>query len=151
MLRRIALLSVAAVAVAVALPRMTMAEDTVTFGFAIAQSGWMNAYDGPPLNGSMMAIEEYNAKGGILGKQIKSVVAVFRAEGHGVVVAQVRDALDPEIAVHGVAADDRRLDARGADLADGRRRTRHVGADHHDVGLAVLGRRVLVASDLRGD
>lgn len=75
MLRRTVLLSVAAVAVAVALPRMTMAADTVTFGFAIAQSGWMNAYDGPPLNGSMMAIEEFNAKGGILGKQIKSVVA----------------------------------------------------------------------------
>ena len=51
------------------------AADNVTFGFAIAKSGWMNAYDGPPLNGSMMAIEEFNAKGGILGKQIKAVVA----------------------------------------------------------------------------
>ena len=35
----------------------------------------MSAYDGPPLNGSKMAIEEFNAQGGILGKQIKAVVA----------------------------------------------------------------------------
>jgi branched-chain amino acid transport system substrate-binding protein len=57
------------------LERNAAAADDVTIGFAIALSGWMNAYDGPPLNGSKMAIEEFNAKGGILGKQIKAVIA----------------------------------------------------------------------------
>ena len=35
----------------------------------------MNAYDGPPLKGAMMAIDDINAKGGILGKQIRAVVS----------------------------------------------------------------------------
>lgn len=51
------------------------AQDEVVIGFAIAQSGWMDAYDGPPLKGAMMAIEEFNAAGGILGKQIRAVVS----------------------------------------------------------------------------
>jgi branched-chain amino acid transport system substrate-binding protein len=51
------------------------AEDEVVIGFAVAESGWMNAYDGPPLKGAMMAIEEFNAAGGILGKQIRAVVS----------------------------------------------------------------------------
>src|SRR5262245_59497915 len=55
--------------------RAVPAAEDVTIGFAIALSGWMNAYDGPPLNGAKMAIEEFNAKGGILGKQIKAVIA----------------------------------------------------------------------------
>ncbi len=51
------------------------ADDEVVIGFAVAESGWMNAYDGPPLKGAMMAIDDFNAKGGILGKQIKAVVS----------------------------------------------------------------------------
>ncbi len=51
------------------------ADDEVVIGFAVAESGWMNAYDGPPLKGAMMAIEDFNAKGGILGKQIRAVVS----------------------------------------------------------------------------
>ncbi len=47
----------------------------VVIGFAIGMSGWMNAYDGPPLVGSLMAIEEFNAQGGILGKPIRAVIA----------------------------------------------------------------------------
>jgi branched-chain amino acid transport system substrate-binding protein len=66
---------VAAAALSTSLAQTSAAADDVTIGFAIAQSGWMSAYDGPPLNGSKMAIEEFNAQGGILGKQIKAVVA----------------------------------------------------------------------------
>jgi len=51
------------------------ADDEVMIGIAVAESGWMNAYDGPPLKGAMMAIEEFNAEGGILGKQIRAVVS----------------------------------------------------------------------------
>jgi branched-chain amino acid transport system substrate-binding protein len=56
-------------------PTAEAADDEVVIGFAIAESGWMNAYDGPPLKGAMMAIEEFNAAGGILGKPIRAVVS----------------------------------------------------------------------------
>ena len=74
-MRKSVVASVAIAAVAGAFVLKATAADNVTIGFAIAKSGWMNAYDGPPLNGSMMAIEDFNAQGGILGKQIKAVVA----------------------------------------------------------------------------
>jgi branched-chain amino acid transport system substrate-binding protein len=76
MMRKRALVGLAAVALlATGLSKTVPAADDVTIGFAIALSGWMNAYDGPPLNGSKMAIDEFNAQGGILGKQIKAVIA----------------------------------------------------------------------------
>ena len=62
-------------AAALALAMPTNAQEEVVIGFAVAQSGWMEAYDGPPLTGAMMAIEDYNAAGGILGKTIRAVVA----------------------------------------------------------------------------
>lgn len=69
-------LSVAAFAATLGLQQTAQAaDDKVVIGFAIAQSGWMDAYDGPPLIGAMMAIDDYNAKDGILGKQIESVVS----------------------------------------------------------------------------
>lgn len=70
------LLLAALLGVAVGLqPTARADEHEVVIGFAVAQSGWMNAYDGPPLQGAMMAIEEFNAKGGILGKPIRAVVS----------------------------------------------------------------------------
>ena len=74
-MRKLLFAGAAIAVVASAIAMKATAADDVTIGFAIAKSGWMSAYDGPPLNGSMMAIEEFNAKGGILGKQIKAVVA----------------------------------------------------------------------------
>lgn len=69
-------LAAAAMAVALASQQpLQAAEDEVVIGFAIAQSGWMDAYDGPPLIGAMMAIEDFNAEGGILGKKIRAVVS----------------------------------------------------------------------------
>ena len=62
----------AALAVA---PPARSADDDIVIGFAIAQSGWMNAYDGPPLKGAQMAIDDINAKGGVLGRKLEMVVA----------------------------------------------------------------------------
>ena len=62
-------------AAALAFGAPSEAQDEVVIGFAVAQSGWMDAYDGPPLEGAMMAIEDFNAAGGILGKPIRAVVA----------------------------------------------------------------------------
>jgi branched-chain amino acid transport system substrate-binding protein len=65
-----------AAALALVLPGAAQAaDDEVVIGFAVAESGWMNAYDGPPLKGAMLAIEEFNAAGGILGVPIRAVVA----------------------------------------------------------------------------
>jgi branched-chain amino acid transport system substrate-binding protein len=75
MIKRTVLMSIAAAMVATGLSPEAKGADEVIIGFAIAQSGWMNAYDGPPLNGALMAIEDFNAKGGILGKPIKAIVA----------------------------------------------------------------------------
>ena len=66
---------VSAAALAVLLQANAQAAEEVIIGFAIAQSGWMDAYDGPPLKGAMIAIEEFNAQGGILGHPIKAVVS----------------------------------------------------------------------------
>lgn len=57
---------------ALALP--AWAED-ITVGFAVAQSGWMEAYDTPAATAAKIRIDEINANGGLLGRQIKWVEA----------------------------------------------------------------------------
>ena len=49
------------------------AEDEIVVGFAASYSGWMAAYSGPPTNAAMIAIDEINASGGLLGKTIRTV------------------------------------------------------------------------------
>lgn len=51
-----------------------LAED-ITIGFAIAKSGWMEAYDTPAATAAKIRIDEINAAGGLLGRQIKWVEA----------------------------------------------------------------------------
>jgi len=73
--------SIAVVLAAVAVQASARAaDDDIVIGFAIAQSGWMNAYDGPPLKGAQMAIEDINAKGGVLGKKIRAVIADTKSD-----------------------------------------------------------------------
>ena len=62
-----------------------MADDEVTIGFATAQSGPMQAYDQPSVRAAKIAIEEINAKGGLLGKPIRVVEADTKSDrGEGV-------------------------------------------------------------------
>ncbi|MCC6519891.1 MAG: ABC transporter substrate-binding protein, partial [Tabrizicola sp.] len=68
------LLALAALAVPAA------AEDDLTIGFAIAKSGWMEAYDTPAATAAMIRIDEINAAGGLLGRQIKVVEADTRTD-----------------------------------------------------------------------
>lgn len=65
-------LALASTFVALALP--AMAED-ITIGFAIAKSGWMEAYDTPATTAAKIRIDEINANGGLLGRQINWVEA----------------------------------------------------------------------------
>lgn len=50
-------------------------DDVVKFGFAGSQTGWMQAYSQPSTNAALIAIEDWNAKGGLLGKKIVPVFA----------------------------------------------------------------------------
>lgn len=59
-------------------------EDGIVVGFATAASGFMQAYDKPAQDAAMIRIDEINASGGLLGKQIEVVTAdtkTERAEG----------------------------------------------------------------------
>lgn len=60
------------------------AQGPIVIGAATSTSGWMAAYDEEPVNAARMAIEEINAQGGLLGRQIELVHAdakTDRAEG----------------------------------------------------------------------
>ncbi|MEQ9813723.1 MAG: ABC transporter substrate-binding protein [Azospirillaceae bacterium] len=62
-------------AVAAVLTAPAMAQDTVTIGSAIALSGFVAPYDEGPMYGALIAIDELNAAGGVLGRQIEWVSA----------------------------------------------------------------------------
>ena len=56
----------------------------VVIGFAASYSGWMQAYSQPSTNAALIAIDDINARGGLLGKKLKAVIAdakTDRAEG----------------------------------------------------------------------
>jgi branched-chain amino acid transport system substrate-binding protein len=55
-------------------------DDTIKIGFAIAQSLWMSAYDVPPFIGAQLAIEDINARGGVLGKKLRWVTADTKSD-----------------------------------------------------------------------
>ena len=67
---------------ALALAAPAHAED-LTIGFAIAKSGWMEAYDTPAATAAKIRIDEINAAGGLLGRQIKVVEADTRTDRAG--------------------------------------------------------------------
>ena len=51
------------------------AQEEIVVGMAVAQTGWMEAYDGEGTKMAQMYFEQLNAEGGLLGKQIKVLVA----------------------------------------------------------------------------
>ncbi|MFC0218192.1 ABC transporter substrate-binding protein [Pseudochelatococcus lubricantis] len=51
------------------------AEEPIRIGFAIAQSGWLSNYDLPPFRAAVTKIDEINAAGGLLGRQIAYTAA----------------------------------------------------------------------------
>lgn len=65
-----------------------MAED-IKVGFAVAKSGWMEAYDKDAFQAALLAIDEINAKGGLLGKTLIPVLRDTRTDiAHAAQVAQ---------------------------------------------------------------
>ncbi len=55
-------------------------QEKVTVGFAVSKSGWQEAYSGPATNAAMMAIDDINAKGGVLGKLISPLVVDSKSD-----------------------------------------------------------------------
>src|SRR5580692_4462899 len=55
------------------LPTAARAEDTIKIGFPIPLSGPTAVYGEPILKGAQMAVDEINAKGGLLGRQIELI------------------------------------------------------------------------------
>jgi branched-chain amino acid transport system substrate-binding protein len=58
----------------------TSAEGGVTVGLAVAQSGFMTAYDGDATKSVKLWVEQQNAAGGLLGKPIKLVEADTKSD-----------------------------------------------------------------------
>ena len=77
--------SVFALSFSVTASSIAVADDhEVVVGFAASYSGWMEAYSGPSTNAALLAIEDINANGGLLGKKLVAVKAdakTDRAEG----------------------------------------------------------------------
>lgn len=67
--------AVAALGLAAGATVANAADDEVVVGFAASYSGWMQAYSQPSTNAALIAIDDINAKGGVLGKKITYVMA----------------------------------------------------------------------------
>lgn len=50
-----------------------MAQDEIVMGMALAYSGWMEAYDGEAAKMADLWVEQKNAAGGVLGRQIRQI------------------------------------------------------------------------------
>src|SRR4051795_7152902 len=74
---------------ALALSAGARAEDAkpIVIGAAIAQSGFIAAYDTDPAKAAEMAIEDLNAKGGVLGRPLKMMYRDTKSDIAGGAVA----------------------------------------------------------------
>jgi hypothetical protein len=61
------------------LPFTATAADTIKIGFPIPLSGFAAVYGTPILKGAEMAVQEINAKGGVLGRQVELLVRDSKA------------------------------------------------------------------------
>ena len=79
-MKRLAVLAAAAALAAVTTTDRASAEDPIIIGAPVALSGWMVAYDTPPLNAAKMAVDDINAQGGLLGRQVELVIVDTKTE-----------------------------------------------------------------------
>ena len=71
--KRIAAIA-AALLLSVVICGPTLAADTIKFGVAGAHSGDLASYGLPSVNAAKLVVADFNAKGGVLGKQIELVI-----------------------------------------------------------------------------
>ena len=83
------LLTGTAVGLALLAASPAMADDPIIIGAAIAQSGVIAPYDEGPAQAMEVAVDEINAKGGVLGKQLKIIYADTKSDiAYGATAAQ---------------------------------------------------------------
>ncbi len=63
------------------------ASETYKIGFAVGQTGFMQQYDTPYLNAGRMAIDDFNAEGGVNGRKLEAVVADTKSTPDGAATA----------------------------------------------------------------
>jgi len=81
--------SATALAAVLAFATTAKADDTVIIGAAIAKSGVIAPYDEGPAGGMEVAVDEINAKGGLLGHKLKVVYADTKSDiAYGATAAQ---------------------------------------------------------------
>jgi branched-chain amino acid transport system substrate-binding protein len=56
-------------------PVATAAGKPIVIGIATAQTGFISAFDAPAVNGALIAVDDINKAGGVLGRQLKVVRA----------------------------------------------------------------------------
>jgi branched-chain amino acid transport system substrate-binding protein len=78
----------AALAAALSASAAFAEDDTVTVGFPVALSGFVAPYDDGPRKAALLAIDDINAKGGLLGKKIVTVESDTKSDpGQGATAA----------------------------------------------------------------
>lgn len=78
-----------------------LAADTIRLGVAGAHSGELASYGQPSLNAAILVVEEFNAKGGVLGKQIEIVAQDDQCKAEIATNAATRLISDGVVAVMG--------------------------------------------------
>jgi branched-chain amino acid transport system substrate-binding protein len=77
------LAGVAAVTLSAAQDARAQSDKPIIIGAAVARSGWMTQYDDGPWKGVQLAIEDVNAKGGVLGRKLELVTADTKTDPAG--------------------------------------------------------------------
>jgi branched-chain amino acid transport system substrate-binding protein len=54
-------------------PATAQDDDPIVLGAAVNLTGWMAAYDTPPLEGAKLAVKKINEAGGVLGRQLEII------------------------------------------------------------------------------
>ncbi len=73
MIRHFGLAAIAASTIAIAAASSAVAADKPVFGLVMSFSGWFQPIDADTIAGAMLAVEEFNAAGGVLGQPIEGV------------------------------------------------------------------------------
>jgi branched-chain amino acid transport system substrate-binding protein len=75
------LIAVSTLACATALALSSaMADDPIVIGMAVAKTGALAPYDIGPMNAALLAIDDINAKGGLMGRQLKAVISDTKSD-----------------------------------------------------------------------
>jgi branched-chain amino acid transport system substrate-binding protein len=74
---------VSVLALALGSEAWAQADRPIVVGAAVARSGWMVQYDDGPFKGAQLAIDDINAKGGVLGRKLQMIVADTKTDPAG--------------------------------------------------------------------